>query len=85
MEKQTENLTLGQAIEALKEGAHISRKAWDIGRYIEYLPDGIQKDPRLGTGHSYGPCVMMWISRRRHVFWVPCCDDLFAHDWFIVK
>lgn len=72
-------MIFGDALEALKEGARISRANWNgKGQYLEMqVPDEHSKMRR--------PYIYISPVGGDFVPWVASQSDLLSHDWFIVS
>jgi len=91
------NMTFGQAIEALKLGKRVARKGWNGKDMYAILmpgyPDGIevnevtQKAHNLpqGTVLKYRPYYQLWTAQKDVAMWSPSTSDTLAEDWYIVE
>ena len=89
-EEETNNLTFGQALEALKSGKRVSRKGWNgKGMFLLYVPSekwGIID--KIGLGIPEGNLIS-WIGIKtadnKFVPWLASQADMLAEDWEIVE
>jgi len=91
--KESPGLNFGQAIEALKNGARVSRKGWNGKGMFLYFVDGSQfkvnRPPLLGiypegTAINYLPHIDMKTADGSCVPWVGSQTDMFADDWHVL-
>lgn len=96
---QTETLTFGQAIEALKLGKKVARKGWNgKGMWLILVPGSENIKPVAGTPYSKAgltaeiqilPHIDMYTvdsSGRRAMLpgWLASQTDMLSEDWVIV-
>ena len=89
-EEKTNNLTFGQAIEALKSGKRVTRKGWNgKGMFLLYVPSekwGIID--KIGLGIPKGN-LLSWIGIKtadnKFVPRLASQTDMLAEDWEIVE
>lgn len=89
-EEENNNLTFGQALEALKSGKRVSRKGWNgKGMFLLYVPSekwGIID--KIGLGIPKGN-LLSWIGIKtadnKFVPWLASQADMLAEDWVIVE
>lgn len=88
--EETNNMTFGQAIEALKNGKSVARKGWNgKGMFLLYVPSekwGIID--KIGLGIPKGN-LLSWIgiktANNKFVPWLASQTDMLAEDWEIVE
>ncbi len=94
MEKSIENLTFGEAIEALKKGLKVSRAGWNGKGMFLFLVDGgtfavsrppLNKFYQEGTVINYCPHIDMKTADDKIVPWLASQTDVLAEDWTIVE
>ena len=88
-EEKTNNLTFGQAIEALKSGKRVSRKGWNgKGMFLCFIH---WKDWPVNPAetHKTSTHLASWIGMRTadnmFVPWLASQTDILAEDWEIVE
>lgn len=91
--RQVENLTFGQAIEALKAGQKVARAGWNgKGMFLFLVPGStfqVNRAPLLGiypegTTINYQPHIDMKTAQDTVVPWLASQSDVLAEDWTIV-
>lgn len=91
---QTENLTFGEAIEALKSGAKVARSGWNGKDMFLYLVPGstfkVNRAPLLGiyeegTEINYRPHMDLKTADGSVATWSPSGSDALAEDWIILQ
>lgn len=60
------DVTFGEAIEALKQGAHIQRRSWNGKNMHVYLEDGYTMAKGRGTQRTYLPVLVMFTAQGEH-------------------
>ncbi len=71
-------LSIGDAVEALRSGAKVTRQGWNgRGMHLYYVPEDEAKRHR--------PFVMMYTVDGEHVPWLCSQSDLLAKDWMIAN
>lgn len=89
-----QELTFGEAIEALKKGLKVSRKGWNGSGMFLYLVPGstfkVNREPLLsiyteGTEINYRPHIDLKTADGSIATWSPSGSDALAEDWVIVK
>jgi len=95
---KTENLTFGEAIEALKLGQRVSRSGWNGKKmYLWLLPAASVKaewcrEPHLkavaeengGEIEALGSIRMMTADRKVLTGWLASQTDMLSEDWTIL-
>lgn len=88
-----ETMSFGEALIALKAGAHISRQGWNgRGMWLAYQPGypagiPINKNTAKATGLPEGticrftPYIMIRAADGTFGPWVPSQTDILAEDW----
>lgn len=100
MEEETENLTFGQALEALKTGRRVQREGWNgKGMFLFLLPGGNPPktaihDPALravideqveGDTFPVLPSIRMWTADKKILTgWLASQTDMLSSDWRIL-
>ncbi len=91
-----EMMNFGEALAALKQGAHISRAGWNgKGMWLAYqpgYPDGIaiNANTAKATGLEQGtlckflPYIMMKTAGGEFVPWLASQTDVLGEDWGVV-
>lgn len=94
--RNTNSLTFGEALEAVKAGKKISRTGWNgKGLFVVYqkgYPDGIpcNKQTAEAWGLTEGelfrcePYLQINTVDGSHAMWVPSIRDCLAEDWMIL-
>ena len=94
--RNTNSLTFGEALEAVKAGKKISREGWNgKGLFVVYqkgYPDGIpcNKQTAEAWGLTEGelfrcePYLQINTVDGSHAMWVPSSRDCLAEDWMIL-
>lgn len=94
--RNTNSLTFGEALEAVKSGKKISRTGWNgKGLFVVYqkgYPDGIpcNKQTAEAWGMKEGdlfkcePYLQINTVDGSHAMWVPSIRDCLAEDWMIL-
>lgn len=101
MEEQNENLTFGQALDALKKGRRIQREGWNgKGMFLFLLPAGtvpktFVKDPGLravldaevpgDTFEALGSIRMFTADKKILTGWLASQTDMLSNDWRILE
>lgn len=92
--RQTQGLTFGYAIEALKLGGKVARKGWNGKNMFLFLVPGstfqVNRKPLLGiypegTTVNYCPHIDMKTADEKVVPWLASQTDVLAEDWEIVQ
>ena len=92
--RQTDALTFGEALEALKMGNKVARQGWNGKGMFLYLVDGstfeVNRPPLNslypeGTHCTYQPHVDMKTADGSLVPWLCSQSDMLAEDWEIVE
>jgi len=92
-EIKTENLTFGQAIEALKAGKKVAREGWNgKGMFLFLVPGSkfkVNRPPLLGiypegTEIEYRPHIDLKTADGSIATWSPSGSDALAEDWIII-
>ena len=95
---KTENLTFGEAIEALKQGRFVCRRGWNgKNMYLWLLPAAKVKaewcrEPHLkavadasgGEIECLGSIRMMTADRKVLTGWLASQTDMLSEDWQII-
>ena len=93
-EEETNNLTFGQAIEALKNGKSVARKGWNGKEMFLYLIKGGEIASALKYGgfgeYENEPTITDSIAMKTAqntivVGWLASQTDMLAEDWEIVE
>jgi hypothetical protein len=96
-----DGLTLGEALEALKEGAHVARKGWNgVGMRLfmlpaAHVPKAAIYDPALrklmdeqieGDTFEALPTIRMFTADKKVLTgWLASQSDMFAEDYYILE
>lgn len=92
-----DNMTFGDAIQAMKQGNRIARRGWNgKGMFVVYqkgYPQGIpcNKQTAEAWGMNEGelfrcePYLQIKMVNGSHAMWVPSINDVLAEDWSIVQ
>jgi hypothetical protein len=94
--EQSNDMTFGMAIEAVKAGKKVARQGWNgKGMFVVYqkgYPQGIQCNKQ--TADAWGmkegdlficnPYLQIKQVNGLHSMWVPSIGDVLAEDWMIV-
>lgn len=92
MEK-VENMSIGEAIEALEAGKKVCRAGWNEAKMFLFLVPGstfkVSRAPLLGiypegTEINYQPHIDMKTAQDTVVPWLASQSDILAKDWMIV-
>lgn len=93
MEK-VENMSMGEAIEALESGKKVCRAGWNGAKMFLFLVPGstfkVNRPPLLGiypegTEINYQPHIDMKTAQDTVVPWLASQSDILAKDWMIVE
>lgn len=77
LEFTTEPMGFCDALEQLKFGHKVRRNGWIEELYLKHYAVAVTETiSRLGIYQIYKGAT---------VFWIPQQDDIFAHDWVIIK
>jgi len=87
-----ENLNFGQAIEAAKKGAKVSRKGWNGSGMFAYIVPANAYPAQTGAAKSYWgdklvPYREYWALKTAQedvATWSPSGSDSLAEDWCIL-
>ncbi len=86
---EADELTFGQAIEALKMGMRVARLGWnDKGIWLVLITPGNAMYTRGGIGLDMQPCIGMKTASPRGEMqpgWLASQADMLAEDWVILK
>ena len=94
--KTSGNLTFGDAIEYMKQGAKVSRKGWNgKAMYLSYkvgYPNGVPANEAHAKAHNcnigdiikYAPYIEMKTADDMFVPWLASQTDILAEDWEVV-
>lgn len=84
------NLSFGNAIEALKEGKKVARAGWNgKGMFLYYVPENsypAQTEAArqtFGNMVPYGAYIAMKTAQNNVVPWLASQTDVLAEDWCI--
>lgn len=89
-------MNFGQAIEAMKRGAKITRTGWNgKGMFVVYqkgYPDGIPCNKQTAEAFGYNegdlfkcrPYMQMRCADGAHQMWLASQSDILAEDWQVV-
>lgn len=88
---KTENLTFGEAIDALKEGNKVARGGWNgKGMFLYHVPENsypaitdIAKETFPSGQVPYGAYIAMKTAQDNVVPWLASQTDVLAEDWVI--
>lgn len=90
---ETQGLTFGLAVEAIKNGSKLSRQDWNKGMFV-FLVAGseftVNRAPLLGiytegTQITYQPHMDLCTEDGSIATWSPSGSDALAEDWVIVE
>ena len=87
MAETKNNLTFGDALEALKIGKKVARIGWNgKGMYL-YLADGKLLTEEIGDGsYPFTDTVVMKTADNKYcIGWLASQTDMLAEDWCIVE
>lgn len=95
-----ENLTFGNAIEALKQGKKVARKDWKTGMFLlmgggysislEKLLEGTQYSKEFVQSEGCSefkilPHISMWVVDKLYITgWLASQSDMLSEDWVIL-
>ena len=91
-----ENMSFGEAIEAMLGGCRIARKAWNgkdmFVAYRKGYPSGIPCDKETAKAFGYKegdmficrPYMQMRCADGTHQMWLASQSDILATDWYLV-
>lgn len=89
--RQTEGMTFGMAIEALKKGHSVARAGWNgKGMFLYYVPANSYSAQTeaarscFGEKVPYGAYIAMKTAQDNVVPWLASQTDLLADDWTTV-
>lgn len=92
--RPVQNMTCGQAIEAMKQGAKVARAGWNgSGMFAYYVPansypaqTGVAKQ-HFGDGAlvPYRAYLALKTAQGDVATWAPSCSDALAEDWCVVE
>lgn len=90
MSNDSKNMSIGQAIVALKSGQLIRRAGWNGKGMHLYLEDHFKYEVRggiyAGSDRIYEPCIVMFTAQGKHQpGWLASQPDLLADDWEIAE
>ncbi len=92
--KETDGLTFGLAVEAMKKGYKVARKGWNGSGMFVYLVQGsrftVNRAPLLGiypegTEINYRPHMDLRTADGSIATWAPSGSDALAEDWYVVE
>lgn len=92
--EKVENLTIGEAIEAMENGHKVCREGWNgKGMFLFLVPGStfkVNRAPLLGiypegTEITYQPHIDMKTAQNTVVPWLASQSDILAKDWMIVQ
>jgi hypothetical protein len=95
--RQTDNMSFGFALEAVRQGQKIARMGWNgKGMYVVYkpgYPDGVPCNAATAKAHGiaegqkiyYRPYFEISMVDRQFVPWVPSVSDVLADDWYVIE
>ena len=79
-------MNIGDAVEALREGARVQRKGWNgKGMYLVLIPPGGPSSQPDGMTLPWQEFVAMKTADETAVPWLCSQTDLLADDWQIVR
>lgn len=90
---QTDGLTFGLAVEAIKKGKKVARSGWNgKGMFLFLVPGStfkVNRPPLLGiypegTEINYRPHIDMKTANGEIVPWVASQSDVLENDWVII-
>jgi hypothetical protein len=93
VEDEKQQLSFGQAIEALKQGKKVARTGWNgLGMFLYLVPGSVFKvnrEPLLsiyeeGTEITYRPHIDLKTADGSIATWSPSGSDALAEDWIIL-
>ncbi len=88
---EIKGMTIGQAIEAIKQGKRCARKCWNgKGQYIELAKNVSYVNPRgkvVNVNHeSMGNKAVAFVGTSGvQLGWLASQADLLSEDWYIVE
>jgi len=78
-------MNFGQAVEALKEGAKVSRQGWNgKGMWLRIVIPDECKNAEFDMGMENLPYIEMKTADNKLVPWLASQTDVLAEDWGIV-
>lgn len=88
--RRLDNMTFGQAVEALKQGDMVRRTGWNGKGMHIYLEEGrhlpINVGPEKGESREYAPVICMFTAQGVHQpGWLASQADILAEDWELVE
>ena len=89
--RETEGMSFGLAVEALKKGKRVARTGWNGKGMWLALVLGYDYNPDSGRGavHALGCEKLPWIGMKtadhKFVPWLASQTDVLADDWAVVK
>lgn len=95
--RETEGMTFGMAVEAMKLGKKTARKGWNgKGMYAVIMPgypEGITVNESTAKTHNlpkdaklvYRPYFQLFTAQKDIAMWSPSGSDALADDWMIVE
>lgn len=84
--RQTEGLTFGLVLEAMKQGAKAARAGWNgKGMYV-YLVPGKEQAAEFNAPPSwFNPYMIIKNVDKSLSTWVPSVNDCLAEDWTVLE
>ena len=95
--RETNSMTIGEAIEALKKGYKVARSGWNgKSMYVVLMPgypEGIEVNEKTREAHNlpkgailkFMPYMQLFTDKNDVVMWFPNGSDLLAEDWKIIE
>ena len=83
----TNNMTFGEAVEALKKGRRVSREGWNGKRMYLFLADGKDLSSLLSKeSYEFVSSICMKTAQDTIVVgWLASQTDMLSEDWVIVE
>lgn len=92
--RSAEDMTFGDALEAMKQGKRVARKGWNGKNMYVFLATDVEFNTMADISEFYGSadgvevlpmCVLRTAQGNMQPGWLASQADMLAEDWYIVE